>query len=121
MAKKTETPTPSTKEEKQGPEFGTEIFFIEDGDFFDALSGKISDKANVDDFSFKDAALQPGKVRIRMRTEDWEAKTTSKSTFKIRRKNVSGKKGDFTLIDPNGNKLKVTAKTFKAVYAKIIG
>jgi len=59
--------------------------------------------------------ISPWKVKIRQRDVDWQSPTTSM------RGDINGKKGDFLLIDPNGNKLKLTKKTFKAIYDKVIG
>jgi len=101
--------------EKETVDFGTELFFIEDPEFYAELKKKTTDKANIDDFSFGDAQINPGKVKIRKRDEDWETTTSSG------RGRLKGKKGDFILIDQSGNKLKVTANNFNAVYEKVIG
>lgn len=100
--------------ESEIKETTTEVFFIEDSEFFVQLSKKITDKANIDDFSFPDAIKSPDKVKIRKRNANWESATTSK------RGNIKGKKGDYLLLDPSGNKLKVTGKTFETLYKKII-
>jgi len=101
--------------DKETVDFGTEIFFIEDSDFYKELQKETSNKQNPDEFIFGDAEISPSKVKIRKMGEDWAAKT---STFPF--KDITGKKGDFLLRGPNG-KLKVTAAKFNKVYAKIIG
>lgn len=93
----------------------TELFFIEDGDFFKELGEKISDKRNIDDFSFVDSAQLPGKVKIRQRNCAWEIKTTSK------RGNIKGIEGSYLLIDPSGNKLKVSESMFQNLHNKLFG
>ena len=99
----------------QKEEFGNGFFFIEDGAFFEGLSEKITDKQNIDDFSFVEAAVLPNKVRIMQRSEDWRIKTTSK------RGDLKGKAGDFLLFDPNGSKLKVSGPKFRKLYDTLFG
>lgn len=109
-----QSPEENKVEEKED-EFGNGFFFIEDGEFFEKLSEKITDKKNIDDFSFVDAATLPAKVRIMQRSEDWKIKTTSK------RGDLKGKEGDFLLFDPNGNKLKVSGPMFRKLYNTLFG
>lgn len=97
-------------EEEKEEKFGTGFFYIEDGEFFEKLGEKVTDKQNMDDFSFAEAEMAPNKVRIMQRSEDWKIKTTSK------RGDLKGKAGDFLLFDPNGNKLKVSGSKFRKIY-----
>ena len=98
------------EEEEEKDEFGTGFFYIEDEEFFEKLGEKVTDKQNMDDFSFAEAEMAPNKVRIMQRSEDWKIKTTSK------RGDLKGKAGDFLLFDPNGNKLKVSGSKFRKIY-----
>ena len=103
------------KEADKKDTFGTEIFFVEVKEFYEALEKKVSVKENVGDFLFGEAKRNPGSTPIRLLKDGGEA-NGSRGRGKIK-----FKKGDFMLRDVDGNRLKVSSEVFRAVYKKVIG
>lgn len=113
---KSETPKAPEVAPVHEVEFSDDFFYIEKPEFYQELEKNVKIDDNVDDFLFKQSIANPGKVRVRKMPVDFDAKNTSSD----KRPSVSGKPGDFLIIDASGNKLAVKSKLFRSIYSQTV-